>query len=94
MKIDVGEVTVRPGDVMLLCSDGLFKVVKETVIKSVMAASSSALMMCKTLVGTALQGGGPDNVTVAIIKFSNPSLLQKAASLLRVALVGKRPIDG
>jgi len=88
MKIDVGEVTVRAGDVLLLCSDGLFKVVKEPVIRSVLAASSSALLMCKMLVGHALQGGGPDNVTVAVVKFSAPTLLQKAAGYLRSALAG------
>jgi PPM family protein phosphatase len=54
------------GDRWLLCSDGLTTVVPFDRIESEMLAQSDPQGCAQSLVDLALQGGGPDNVTVIV----------------------------
>jgi PPM family protein phosphatase len=60
--------TLEKGDVLVLCTDGLWGVVGESEIKSVV--SSSPEQGCKNLVTLAKQRGGPDNITVQLLRLS------------------------
>ena len=64
----VGLVDFVPGDVLLLCSDGLTKHVNDQRIAEVLATFGSAEAMTKALVADALAGGGTDNVTVVVAR--------------------------
>lgn len=55
----------RPGDRFLLCSDGLSDVVDFDTIARTMRESDVATC-AETLIRLALDGGGPDNVTVIV----------------------------
>lgn len=57
---------LRPGDVFVLCSDGLSELVDDTAISALIGrlAPSEA---CAALVGAALAAGGIDNVSVAVL---------------------------
>jgi serine/threonine protein phosphatase PrpC len=68
---------VRPGDVFLLCSDGLHGVVEESEIAARLgrAAPGEAL---DQLIELALAAGAPDNVTAIAIWASEPTLLSIA----------------
>jgi protein phosphatase len=88
IKIDAGELSVIDGDILLICSDGLFKAVKEMPIQKVLASETTIAQMCVQLVNMALENGGPDNVTVAIIKFRSPTIFEKIGRLFR-SLTGK-----
>lgn len=56
----------RAGDRWLLCSDGLSGVVSHDTIAEAMRDIGDAGECAETLVGLALRGGAPDNVTVVV----------------------------
>ena len=57
---------VRPGDLFLLCSDGLTVPVRDHVIADILTNTEKD-RIARTLVSRALACGGPDNVTVGIL---------------------------
>lgn len=59
----------RAGSVLLLCSDGLHGAVDDNAIASVMARTSNLEACAHGLVEAALNAGGPDNVTVVLLRF-------------------------
>lgn len=66
-QIEVNSFPVNPGDLFLLCSDGLSKMVNNEQIKAVLSTDQWTLgEKCQRLVSLANQAGGPDNVTVLI----------------------------
>jgi serine/threonine protein phosphatase PrpC len=66
---DATEVEVKPGDVYLLCSDGLTGMVPEDEILRVVTENDNDLeKACKTLIDTANERGGLDNVTAILVK--------------------------
>jgi putative nucleotidyltransferase with HDIG domain len=58
-------ITLRDGDAVFLCSDGLWEVVSEEEIREIVFSSSPAAA-CQTLVDLARSRGGPDNITVQV----------------------------
>jgi PPM family protein phosphatase len=56
----------RPGDRLLLCSDGLSGVVSFETLEDSLAAGGDPATTAQRLVQLALRGGGPDNVTVIV----------------------------
>lgn len=62
-----GPYIVRPGDSYLLCSDGLWNVVPDAEI-GVVAGSLPPAEACQLLVDLANLRGGPDNITVLIVR--------------------------
>lgn len=56
----------EPGDRWLLCSDGLTGVVPPETIESEMLAQPDPQTCADRLLDLALQGGGPDNITVIV----------------------------
>lgn len=66
-KIDVHTFPFGKNDQLLLCSDGLSKMVSNDQIKSVLGNETISVGdKCRQLVDLANQAGGPDNVTVLI----------------------------
>ncbi len=58
---------VKKGDLILLCSDGLFDFVKDKVIGEIMGSKADLKYKAKGLIGAALQFGSTDNITVGLI---------------------------
>ena len=66
-KIDVHTFPLGKNDQLLLCSDGLSKMVSNDQIKAALGNERLTLgEKCQRLVSLANQAGGPDNVTVLI----------------------------
>src|SRR5438128_3275873 len=65
---DAAEVESRPGDVYLLCSDGLTGMVPEEEILRVVTENSDIEKACQVLIDTANERGGLDNVTAILVK--------------------------
>lgn len=61
-------VTLQPGDVFLLCSDGLTDMVTEGEIAAWLAAIGTPEQKAVHLVRLALEGGGRDNITVLVVQ--------------------------
>src|SRR5262245_61360469 len=55
--VDVHRVSLAAGDTVLLCSDGLYDVVKDDEIASVLARGASAQAACRGLIDLALERG-------------------------------------
>ncbi|MEN6517627.1 MAG: protein phosphatase 2C domain-containing protein [Methanospirillum sp.] len=64
---DLRRVGRRPGDRLLLCTDGLTAVLDDAEIGRVLERFPVARTYCRELVGLANDGGGPDNVTVLVV---------------------------
>jgi len=64
----IGLLDLTPGDVLLLCTDGLTKHVSDTEIAEMLASDPDPEPVCNRLVDAALAGGGTDNVTVVVAR--------------------------
>jgi PPM family protein phosphatase len=62
----IGLVDLEPGDVLLLCTDGLTKHVSDDGISAILMRGESAEDMARQLVRAAIAEGGTDNVTVIV----------------------------
>jgi protein phosphatase len=69
-EVDVDTVTVdvEPGDLFLLCSDGLTTMVPEEDILRIAQEADDLNETARTLVRAANSGGGEDNITVVLFK--------------------------
>ncbi len=59
--------TLRPRDVLLICSDGLWGQVRDAEILGAVE-NKSAEQAGRDLIGLARERGGPDNITVSILR--------------------------
>lgn len=59
----------KPGTLLLLCSDGLHGAVDDARIAAVLAAHTGLEQCAQALVKVAHEAGGPDNVTVVLVRF-------------------------
>jgi len=62
-------IQLQGGDALVLCTDGLWSLVHEPEILQVVAAQQASAA-CADLVKMARQRGGPDNITVQILRLS------------------------
>ncbi len=69
VEIDTGELPLRAGDAVLLCSDGLSSMVTDDTIAGVLAALDEPARVARRLVSEAKSGGGHDNITVVVLRF-------------------------
>jgi len=70
-------VTLREGDRVLLCSDGLTKMMNEARIQDLLGEKKSSQEVADLLVTDANERGGEDNVTVLIFEYhQSPEELQ------------------
>ncbi len=69
VEVDVEEVGLFPGDVLLLCSDGLTRMVTEPEIAGTLQAEPVPQRAAEKLVQLANESGGIDNVTVIVVSF-------------------------
>jgi len=72
--VDVDTFTIpgQPGDLFLLCSDGLTDMVPDREIFSVLDASDDLDAAARALVAAANAGGGEDNITVVLFQIAPP----------------------
>ena len=68
-KADVQRQTLQDGDRILLCTDGLTEMVRDTEIADVLRTFANAADACHALVQRALGYGGRDNVTVVLADY-------------------------
>lgn len=66
--VDVSEIDVEAGDRLLICSDGLSGVVPPEKLEALIGKSEDLQATCQALIEAANEAGGPDNITVAMLK--------------------------
>jgi protein phosphatase len=65
--VDVRELEMRPGDLYLLCSDGLTGMLSDADIRERLGAQTGLHEICRSLVNDSNARGGIDNVTVVVL---------------------------
>jgi PPM family protein phosphatase len=73
IEVDAEEHILFPRDVLLLCSDGLTRMVTEPEIAGVLQAETDPVRGAEELVALANDRGGPDNITVVIARLLKES---------------------
>ncbi|MBA3300243.1 MAG: Stp1/IreP family PP2C-type Ser/Thr phosphatase, partial [Thermoleophilaceae bacterium] len=68
VEVETFSAPASPGDVYLLCSDGLTSMVAEKRIAEILRARSSLESVAQQLVDEANANGGRDNVTVVLVR--------------------------
>ena len=68
LAVDFFEVELRPGDMILLCSDGLTNMVEDEEIKEIVLEQKNIVEKAEKLINTANENGGKDNITVVLIE--------------------------
>lgn len=71
---DVVRATIRAGDVLLLCTDGLCGPLTDRQILDHMLRHEDPVRCCRALTEAACAAGGPDNVSAAIVRFIGTDL--------------------
>ena len=66
LKVEMSETNLRPGDWLLLCSDGLHGPVDEADIAGILNSKGSPADKAKSLTQRANEKGGPDNVSAVV----------------------------
>jgi len=68
VKVDAALLDMQPGDILLLCCDGLHGMMKDAEMAEILAAEPSLEGACKKLIDRANGAGGVDNITVVLIR--------------------------
>lgn len=65
---DIASYPMPRNGFILLCSDGLWSVVSEQEMRKIITTSTSPQEACQAMVNAANQAGGPDNISVILIR--------------------------
>jgi protein phosphatase len=68
VEVDLKEVPVQPGDYVLLCSDGLTRMVPEYMLAQAFHEYREPQRICDFLIAAANDNGGADNITVVVVE--------------------------
>lgn len=75
MQVELAEVTMSPGDRLLLCTDGLTRMVSDRELADALTRfHGDPQGACDCLVAQANNNGGPDNITVVVIEVEGSRL--------------------
>lgn len=70
VKIDVADHPLLPGDLVLLASDGLSKMMSDAAIAETIAAEPAPRRLVESLIRKARDAGGSDNITVVVARLA------------------------
>ena len=65
---DIFQIEAEPGDVFLLCSDGLWEMVHDEDLARILAETPNPQAACDALVRAANEHGGEDNISALIVE--------------------------
>lgn len=77
IEFDLLKFPVKPGDVLVLCSDGLYKGLTEEAIAQILMQDKDMpiVKLCRHLVRTSNEHDGQDNISAVVIKILAPQKL-------------------
>jgi serine/threonine protein phosphatase PrpC len=77
-QVDTFQVPLRPEDRLLLCTDGLWGMVRDAQLEAVLCTSSDARVATDRLVRAANDNGGHDNISVIVVRMLDQHALRDA----------------
>ncbi|HCI82369.1 MAG TPA: hypothetical protein DHW02_22060 [Ktedonobacter sp.] len=70
VEVDVFQVELMPEDALLLCSDGLWEMVRKEDLTRTLNEQPSPEKACDMLINLANKNGGEDNITAVVVRVS------------------------
>jgi serine/threonine protein phosphatase PrpC len=74
VKVDLTYQSIRRGDTLILCSDGLSGLVRREEFATLAQQHADSSRLCSALIDLANARGGPDNITVVTARFEGEGL--------------------
>ena len=74
VKVDLTHQTLRRGDTLIICSDGLSGLERREDFPAIVAQQPELADLCSALIDLANARGGPDNITVVAAHFEGDGL--------------------
>jgi protein phosphatase len=68
VEVDITRQPLQPGDRLLLCSDGLWEMVRDPQIAALLEGTPDVWEACERLLQTANEHGGHDNITAIVVR--------------------------
>jgi len=70
VKVEVHRMRIEPGDVLLLCTDGLTGMLPDDRIATVLQSCPTPQQACEQLTHLANEQGGTDNITTIVARYA------------------------
>jgi len=83
VEVDLCELTLMPGDRLVLCSDGLYSMVPDRDILTVITSMSESSQACQALIKMANDNGGRDNITLIAAYIAKNSWFASFLNLMK-----------
>ncbi|QWT18241.1 Stp1/IreP family PP2C-type Ser/Thr phosphatase [Collinsella sp. zg1085] len=87
MYADHFQISIEPGDRLILCSDGLSSMISDGEIERIATQSATAQICTDNLVDAALAAGGADNVTVVVVDLVDDGRAEEASKQRRKRII-------
>ena len=94
VRVDIVENDWKPGQKILLCSDGLSDEVNDASIATTLSETTDSPAAVEKLLAAALQNGGRDNVTLVLIDGPNLPVTAQATKSTSPAKADSTKTDG
>lgn len=88
--IETGQSPFLPGDLLLLCSDGLTDMVDRDGIISMLSQGDTLEIKASNLVNLANENGGRDNITVVLVQ--NPKKITEGTPIKQETIASPNPV--
>ncbi len=85
LDVEIHKLELEPGDVVMLCSDGLTEMLSTQQIAAILQNQPDSKLACQKLIEEANQQGGKDNVTVIVSRFEVSAATDPKPPALAVA---------
>lgn len=76
VKVDLTHQSIRQGDTLILCSDGLSSLLRREEFAQLAAEHADLPQLCSALIDLANARGGPDNITAVTARFEGEGLAE------------------
>lgn len=69
--VDMIQMTLQPGEFLMLCSDGLSGMLADEIMRELVLAAKTPQAACEALIEAANRAGGEDNSTVILVELKS-----------------------